>query len=96
MNLFSLLPMPYKIALVAGIIAAMGVVYGIWRHTIYKEGYQACVADQVKAVKEGEKRYEKTTVKVRRLSDDNLRNEFCKWVRDADHATCLKTLPAFR
>lgn len=96
MNFLSLIPLPYRIAAGVALIIAASAAYALWHHTVYKEGYQACVSDQAKAVKEGEKRYEKTTVKVQRLSDDNLRNEFCKWVRDADQTTCIKTLPAFR
>lgn len=29
---------------VAGLIAAMGLVYGIWHHTVYKSGENACEA----------------------------------------------------
>lgn len=94
--MWSLIPLPWKFSIVSGLVVAAGVVYGAWHHTVYKEGYQACQSEQIKAIQEGEKRYEKTSIEVKRLADNALRREFCKWVRDADMPTCLKNLPAFR
>lgn len=96
MNFFSFQPSPWKIFAVVAVLVASGGVYAAWRHSIYKEGYQACKSEQIKAIQEGEKRYEKTSIDVRFLADATLRREFCKWVRDADMPTCLKNLPAFR
>lgn len=96
MQILNLLPIGVKIGIAASMIAAAGLVYGVWHHSVYNSGYQACKAEQAEAVRKGEEIYEKTSIEVQRLSDVNLRNEFCKWVRDADLPTCLKDLPAFR
>lgn len=42
MIFFRAIPILWQLAAVAGIITAIGLVYGIWHHTIYKSGYQAC------------------------------------------------------
>lgn len=96
MAILKLLPLPVQAGIAVGLIAAISLVYSVWHHTIYKEGYQSCKSEIDVAVKEGEKLYEKIQIETQRLSDRNLRNEFCKWVRDADLPTCLKDLPAFR
>lgn len=92
MNFLMMLPLPVKIGIVAALLAAAGV----WHHSIYQAGYNACQAVQIEAVKKGEKLYEKTFIQTQRMSNDALRREFCRWVRDSDLPTCLKALPSFR
>lgn len=91
MNLLEL-----RIIGVLSIICVLYISYISWHHHVWQEGFDACQAAQTKAVEEGKKQYEKTAQKVKRLPDDHLRREFCKWVRDADMPACLRDLPAFR
>ncbi len=44
MGFFSELSLFGRIAFVASLIAAIGAVYGLWHHTIYKSGEDACQA----------------------------------------------------
>lgn len=96
MQFFKLLPLPYQVGAIVAIMSILGIVYGLWHHGIYEQGYQACRAEQQEAIKNGEKIYEKTAIKVQRMGDAALRREFCGWVRDSDLPTCLKDLAPFR
>lgn len=81
---------------IVGAVIALYIVYGIWHHKVWQEGYDACTADVKAAVKKGEKKYEKDAIEVHRLNDSARRREFCRSVLDADMSTCLKDLAPFR
>lgn len=88
---------PIQIRLIEyGIIAlALLAAYGAWHHRVFQEGYQAAVSAQQKAVEEGKKQYEAKSKEVSHLSDADLRRRLCKWMRDSDMSSCLKTLAPF-
>ena len=44
MGFFSELSLVGRLTFVASLLAAIGVVYGVWHHTIYKAGEDACQA----------------------------------------------------
>jgi hypothetical protein len=47
----SLIPLPYRVLGIMGILAILAISFSIWKHSIYKSGYKACVAAQVEAAR---------------------------------------------
>lgn len=56
-----------RLSLAAGLLAALGVVYGLWHHTVYKSGELACKAtyEAVAAAQKNKAQKEITNVGVK-------------------------------
>ncbi|MDE2010523.1 MAG: hypothetical protein KGJ09_10690 [Candidatus Omnitrophica bacterium] len=82
--MFSELSLLGRLGFVASAIAAIGLVYSIWHHTIYKSGEIACETRnaEVKAamVVKGNQNHAKAEKKVMSLSTTALDRALSKWL----------------
>lgn len=43
--MIALLPLVWRVGLIAAAVAALIVGYGVWHHKVYQKGYDAAIAD---------------------------------------------------